>query len=191
MPYILYLYYTGFIIWFLIPLRQFRTRFFSFFLLIGIADLIGVFYLLYIDHATNLLVYILIATLALISLQEKTDIKKYYLYYIFAILIIVGIYLQNPVMITGTLLMIFLHILIILTLLKDFLNDFFNIRSLSVFMAVMIFYEITLLTKFGSILTGDANNYIYYMITSVMQILLGLFFLIFKYDYKRLILQLR
>jgi hypothetical protein len=186
-----YLNLFSMLIWLLPPLRQYGTRFFIFFLMFGFADITGALYSKYVDINSNLIVYIIITAIALLSLQEKAHLKKYLFYYSVMILAAVGLYIRFPDLSTGTFILLFINTFIILTLFKDLLNDFFNMRSFSIFLAILIFYQITNITKLATLLTGFQNNYFYFGFTTAIQILLGIFFSVFRYDYKRFILQLR
>jgi hypothetical protein len=181
----------GMLVWLLPPLRQYGTRFFIFFLVIGFADIAGSLYGKYIDPGSNLVVYILVAAVAYTSIQRKEHIKKFFFYYAAAALIAVGIFLRFPAVLTGSVLILIFNFLIIITLFKDLLNEFFNLKTLNVFLALLLFYEFTTVTKLATLITGNQNNYFYFSTTTAIQILLGLFFSIFRYDYKKLILQFR
>jgi hypothetical protein len=185
-----YLNLIGMLVWLFPPIRQYGTRFFIFFLMLGFADITGALYTKYFQ-GSNLLIYIIITAVAYFSIHNIKHLKKYFFYYAFMVIAAFGIFFRMPDMITGSLIILAFHILIMLTLFKDLLNDFFNIRSLNLFLAVLIFYEITTVTKLATLLTGSYNNYIYFGTTTAIQILLGIFFSIFRYDYKRLIFQLR
>jgi hypothetical protein len=180
----------GMLVWLFPPIRQYGTRFFIFFLMLGFADITGALYTKYFQ-SSNLLIYIIITAIAYFSIHNKAHLKKYFFYYAVLVITAFGIFFRFPEMVSGSLIILFFHILIMLTLFKDLLNDFFNKKYLNIFLAVLIFYEITLVTKLATLLTGSFNNYIYFGTTTAIQILLGIFFSIFRYDYKRFIFQLR
>jgi hypothetical protein len=190
-PYFLVFFLIGSLIWLLPPVRQFGTKYFIFFLAMGLADIAGLAYTKYIDQSTNYVVYISVVIIAFFSILENFGSLKKLLLFAGALIISNTIFLFYPDILTGILILLFFHIAIVVVLLRELLKNFFNLRYINIFLAVLIFYEFTTFTKMGTIFTGFANNYIYFGTTTTIQILLGLFFTIFRYDYKRFILQLR
>lgn len=182
---------TGMLVWLFPPLRQYGTKYFLYFLAFGFADWAGILYIKYISHHTNYLVYIMVSAAAFIFIQNKMQLRKYYLLYSAGVVLSVTVFLFFQDILTGALILISLHMLIAVTLSKNFLNYFFNERMFNIFLAVMIFYELTALTKLSTLLTGFANNYLYFGTTTATQILLGLFFSVFRYDYKGFYIKLK
>jgi hypothetical protein len=181
----------GMIIWIFPAVRQFRTKYFLFFLMFGLGDLGGLAYTKYIDPDSNLIFYIVVTVTALFSILPDRYSLKNILLYAVVVSFFGGLYLLYPDLITGSIILAAVHLAIIVVLLRDLVNDFFIVKIFSIFLAVMIFYELTTLTKIASLLTGFTNNYIYFGMTTTTQILIGLFFSIFRYDHKRFILQLK
>ena len=181
----------GMLIWMLPPLRQYGTRFFLYFLMFGFADWAGILYIKYISQTTNYLVYILVSAAAFIVIQEKDQLKKHYLIYSAVLLISAAVFLGSPDILTGAFLMLILHGLITVTLIRIFFNYFLIDRMINIFLVIMIFYELTALTKIATLITGFSNNYLYFGTTTAIQIILGLFFSVFRYDYKRFYIQLK
>jgi hypothetical protein len=189
-----FFYYLGIIsmlVWLFPPIRQYGTRFFIFFLVYAFADILGSFYGKYIDPGTNFITYILIAAVAYISIQEKENLKKYYFIYVGLVTAGAGIFLAFPGLTSGALIITAFNLLTVFTLFKYLLDHFFNTKSVNIFLAVLIFYQITTITKLATLLTGFQNDYFYFGTTTALQILIGLFFSIFRYEQNRLIFQFR
>lgn len=182
---------TGTLLWMFPPIRQFGTRFFVYFLMFGFADWAGILYNKYINNTTNHIVYILVTVIAFISIQEKEHLKKYYIFYISVLILTTTIFFYVPDILTSALMLLLFHILITGTLFKLFLDSFFTRKIVSIFLAVMIFYEFTTITKIVTLLTGYQTGYLYFGLTTAVQLILGLFFSIFRYDNKRFLLQLK
>ncbi len=73
----------------------------------------------------------------------------------------------------------------------DLISELQMNHSVDIFQIVPIFYIFSLLTKVDSVITGFSNNYYYYHITNILDILIGLFFVIFRYGNPKHILQLK
>ena len=192
---IYYLVYLTTILWAIVPFRQFRKKYFFYFLTWASADIATLPARLIFHSGTNFF-YAPFSFLALISLQDVKFIKKYRIVIIILFLAVCIISLNNNV--TGIpdtqmfwISVSIIHFFILLIFLKELIIIFVEDNLVSLFLIILIFYEFTVLAKFLNNFTGFTNDYIYYVITSIFEILFALFFIIFKSDDKRLIFQLK
>ena len=74
----------------------------------------------------------------------------------------------------------FLHFLFLFKFLQTFIIKLVEEKTVSIFLGCLIFYEITAATKYFGLITGFANAVPYYIITTIFEFLIGLFFCLFK-----------
>jgi len=174
-------------IWLLPPVRQYKTKFFYFFLLLGLADalpwmVIRVFYFKILSY------YLVVSCLLLFSLFDKETLKQKFLLVIllFITVIVIAYGFTNPGY--HRLLFFVLHGLILLRITHLMGLELLRTRSLNLFFVVLVFYELLTLAKFFEILVKVADLSVltnFYIVTGV-QIAIGIFFTIFREDNRRL-----
>ena len=169
------------------PFRQFRKKYFFYFLAWVSADIVTLPARLVFHSGTNFF-YAPFSFLALVALQDIIFIKKYWVVILIVFSVICIISLNNNV--TGISVSI-IHFFILLIFLKELIITFVKNNLVSIFIIILIFYEITVVVKYLNLLTGFTNDYIYYIMTTLFEIIFALFFIIFKSDDKRLIFQLK
>ncbi len=187
MKIIYFLAYFSVFVWAIVPFRQYKGKYFLYFLSWVSADIATVPARLIFHSGTNFF-YAPFSFLALIALQDIKFIKKYWVVITILFLGVCYINLNNNMM--GTFVSI-IHFFILLIFLKELIMTFVTKNLVKIFLIILIFYEIMTVAKFLNYLTGFTNAYIYFIITSIFEITFGLFFIIFKSDDKRLIFQLK
>ncbi len=182
--------YVSIIIWFIIPFRQLNQRYFYYFLLFALLDPINLGLKELVHMNTNIL-FIPFSFLALVTVQEVRFIKKYWLIILIIFPFIFVINLNGLSNFDFFILMSLIHFLIFLKLIKDFVVNIVKNNLFDIFLLVLVFYELTVITKFLNLLSGFTDANIYFIITTTFEILIGLFFCIFKSDDNKLLLQLK
>ena len=173
--------YIGVVVWAIVPLRQYRQKYFLYFLF----------------HSGTNFFFPTFSFLALCSLLNYRTIKKYGIILILLFIITCIIGLDNNILgIPGyhavAISLSIIHSFILLIFLKQFMTTFYAKQNLvDIFSLLLIFYEIMNIAKFLNYLTGFTNDYFYFNITTSFEILIGIFFIIFKADNKRLVFQLK
>ena len=82
--------------------------------------------------------------------------------------------------------------MILIKLLKDFITFLVFNNTINIFLIVLIFDEITVVTKSLNLVSTLSNEYLsYYIMTSSFEVLVGIFFLIFTDDNPRLFHKLK
>jgi hypothetical protein len=61
-------------------------------------------------------------------------------------------------------------------------------KKIDLFLLLIIFYELTILSKLITLISGSANAYLYFIVTTLFESIIGLLFLFFKEDDPRLII---
>ena len=182
------IYYIIFGIWIFPPIRQYNTKYFYFFLVLLIGE-ITTFIFYYSLKINTILIYSIVGYILLLSLLSRGTIKKYIVYIIILLLLIslIDFSLKN----SSHILLISFQILVSLILIKNLIIEFRDKKEINLFSIILIFYVLTLISKFLNLFAGMTDAYTYFLITSPFEILLGLFFSIFKANNSQLILQLK
>ena len=175
------------LVWAAIPFRQLGKKYFYYFYIFALVDPLSI-YLRLLFHSSSNFFYVFGSLLALISIQNALFIKRYKLP-LFIFLIITSI-LYFYLNLSGYIaLFAFIRFLILLTLLKDLVNNILENRIFNFFIAALILDETLTLFKFLGIISGASNNYFYYYTSTAFDIIIGLFFWI-KEDNPRLLFKL-
>lgn len=172
--------YISLIVWLLPPFRQWKSKFFYFFLILAVADPLSIFITLYISKNINFY-YPLISLLLLISIIDYRSINKQKNFLIYVI-ILASSTLMILVFIHSGITIVILHFIISMVFLKDFIFKYVFQREFSVFYAMLLFYEFTIILKFFNVILGFTDATAFFIITSIFQITFGLFFSIFRED---------
>ena len=77
---------------------------------------------------------------------------------------------------------ILLQIGITLIILKNLITNYVTTTKLSLFHIVFLFYQFTAVAKFSNLLIGFAEAYAFFILTTIAQIIFGLFFSIYRED---------
>ena len=179
--------YLSVIVWAIIPFRQLKKDYFFYFLAWISADIITLG-ARFIFHSTTNFFYVPLSFLALIALQNFKSIKKQWLTITFLFLGICLLNIEYNIIIISVFI---LHILILISFLKELIIHYVKNNLFSIFLLALIFYEITVVAKFLNYLTGFTNDYYYFIITTIFEIAFGVFFIILKADDERLIFQFK
>lgn len=175
------------LIWSIVPFRQVHKKYFYYFYFSALIDPLT-FYLRFLFHSNSNFFFISCSLLALISIQNKSLIKKYNLLTIlfFIIINILFFYLKNSVFI---LFYSTIHLLLLLTFLKDIVKNISLNKVFNIFIAMLILEESITILKVLGLSSGISNNYFYFYASNAFDLLIGLFFWI-KEDNPRLSINL-
>ncbi len=175
--------------WLAIPLRQRESYFLNYFIVLAISDPIG--YLLnYLFQTPFLLIYFVATCCSFIFLFNTETLRKNFLYLILAIVTVFGV--SYLFMNDGAIEYIFFitHILILIRLNYLLILNVARTQAISLFYVMLVFYETLVLSKFINNFTNFADAVYYFIVSTGIQIALGLFFLIFKEKDHRIVFQL-
>jgi hypothetical protein len=186
--------FVDLLIWGIVPARQRRGKYFLFFLILISGEIIAtvphfIFTYSIFYYRANF-IYIGSAVLRLISIQEK-KIRKFFALSILAIIIIiVSLEIHGLTYKQEFAVLSILHFLLLFYFLKDFIVKLVVGKTISVFIFCLIFYEITATSKYFGLITGFANAGSYLIVTTVFEVLIGIFFCIFREDSPRILINL-
>ncbi len=175
------IYFVSIIIWILPALRQYKTEFFDFFLILALIDPIAIIYGIITKSSIPVWLTVYFAYLLIVSLMTEENIKK--LRYLLIIIPVVFT-LSIPFLGKKHLLFFILleNIIIFLFFLKFLITDYVNHQRIKLFYFMLCFYELTVILKFFNVIMSFSNAYSFYFITSITQIIFGLFFSIVRED---------
>jgi hypothetical protein len=191
MEFLKYFLYTEAFFWTILPFRQKGKKYFYYFYCLASMEALTLFSRLILHSTTNYF-YVPISFLALLSIQDSRYLKKYRVI-ILSLFIAICIANFSKFMITNFfLIMSITYFMILIKLLKDFITFLVFNNTINIFLIVLIFDEITVVTKSLNLVSTLSNEYLsYYIMTSSFEVLVGIFFLIFTDDNPRLFHKLK
>ena len=178
------LFFTSIIVWLLPPFRQFKGKYFIFFLILAFMDPINLLFFYVIRSPLQSQISILLIYWLLLSIIEKNLLRKYWIWFFLIILVLFSptiFHLKGNEII---LIYILLQLGITLIILKNLITNYVSTGKLSLFLVVFLFYQLTLITKYLNLLFGFADAIAFFMLTTIVQIIFGLFFSVFTENNK-------
>jgi hypothetical protein len=173
------LFFTSIIIWLLPPFKQFKGKYFLYFLILAFMDPISLFFVFIIKSPLQSQISILLIYCSLLSIIEKNLLRKYW---IWVLLITLALFSPSIVHFNSKEI-IFVYLLlelgITLIILKILITNYVSFGKLSLFLVVFLFYQFTTLTKLSNLLFGFADAFAFFILTSIVQIIFGLFFSVY------------
>ena len=170
------LYYASIVVWLLPPFRQYKGRFFYFFLILALMDPLFLLNNLIFKINFPIQISVCLVLCLLFSTIKKEDLKKYKSLVLAVTVIIVVLVFFGFNQIQNFTLTVIIQCWIFFIVLKLFITRFAQDGKINWFLLVFIFYELTLIIKFLNVLVGFADAIGFYIITSIAQIIFGLFF---------------
>lgn len=183
--------YFSVFIWLLPPVRQYKNFLFKYFLILGIADLIGLFFFKILQTPFPD-IYIIVSFLLFVALQKNEYLKKKKIIFICLGLMIILISFfrieKNPYIF----LIAFLHLVIIFRILYLFVMVVAQKQTINFFYLVLAFYEFTVLLKFLNFLFPlNVEAQAYFYVTTIFELVVGIFYTTFREDSRKLVYQLK
>jgi len=179
---------TSIFFWLLPPFRQFKTKYFFYFLILALSDPITYLYLkvfgypLYLVHSfASMLTYFVI--------MYKSEQKKYNV--ILFILLISGLLVGMLLVDNLQILVLIFNALVLFKFIKTAVIPIFFNNNLNLFYLALIFYELSIVTNVAIALGGGQIKVPLFFVTLSFQILLAIFFTIFTDKSPSLNIQLR
>lgn len=164
--------YLSIFIWLLPPIRQYKTQYFTFFLILALAD--PVIYSIYLIFGIQALkFYPIIIFLLIISFSK---IKKHFLWIASSIVILILTYIFN----NDPSKLFILCIILLTVVLSQIINKLIQIliqkRLLNLFLSLLLFYTLINELKFIAIALNLSHGSISYYLATFTQIFFGITF---------------
>lgn len=169
--------YLNTLVWLLIPFRQFRTRFFGYFLVLGLMDPIYLI-LVKFDSVESSIYYSFITILllypTLFSIGKRT--KSMLILFFLGLVILFILQFIEQILITQLL----MHLVVLLFFIKHSILYLSQNKSLLLFHLVLIVYEFSIILKFFVPLGNIEMGPEYFYFTTAIQIFIGIYFLFYN-----------
>lgn len=175
------IYFAGIIVWILPAIRQYKTEFFDFFLILALIDPITIIYGLITKTSLPTWITVFFAYLLIISVLSEEKIKKLkYLLIIIPFLFVLSIPFLNKQNFFWILLAE--NIIIFIFFLRFLIIDYVQTSKINMFLFMLCFYEMTVILKIFNLIIGFSNAFTFYFITGMAQIIFGFYFSIHRED---------
>ncbi len=180
--------YLSILAWSIIPFKQVGKKHFYFFYTSSLVDPLTM-YLRLLFHSGSNIFFIPLSFLSLVSLYEKQIIKKNNIYIILIFIFLCLLTLEIDtyacfIILSG------IYFLILIKFVSDFIISIYKESLFNIFSVVLVLDSVTEVIKFLGIYSGFVNGYFYFYAFAIFQIIIGIFFLIFKEDNLKLIIRL-
>lgn len=165
------------LVWLLVPIRQFRTMFFLFFLILGLLDP-AAYVLARIFNLNTAATYLLGTIILLYS--ALFEMKKKFKFGLVLVLFTAGVIVVFYAMNISLIIQIIIHFIIFVSFLKVLVVFYSLNRKLLLFHLMLVLYEFSLLLKFFVFYNEVKIGPAYYYVTTVIEIMIGIFFIIYN-----------
>jgi len=198
------LFFSSMVIWLMPPFKQYKGKYFWYFVLLAGGDPVSFILRLFTHENLINLYYVCICFLLLMSVFNKEQIIKYKFVWLEAFIILISPFLfnafkyviihngnllvtlsMNQLILNGILFhisIILLNLIIFFIFLKEFIVKYVSDKKFSLFLIFLFVYELTIILKYFNMLVGYADANAFFIITSIAQIIFGLFFSIHRED---------
>ena len=177
------------IVWIFPAIRQYRGNFFYYFLILAVTDPVGQLWYFFTGPSSFTYVYCINSLLLYYSIDLKNQsILGNWVSKLTSLLIIVIALLLNT---NYHLIIIVLHIIILFKFIKLISVKLFNENELNLFYLVLILYELTIIVKMSIIIIHTEIGSIFFQITLAFEMLIAVFFMIFREDNSKIIINLK
>lgn len=177
------------VFWLLPPLKQYKSRFFLFFLVLALTDPLGIV----LGKTFHFIPYLLYNFSGIVAYFVLFDLKKFKKRNVLISVILIalaGLSSYSPSKYTFYFI-IFINFLILVRFLKIALIFVVENSLVNIFHMVLILYQATSILKMLSVVENFSSGIYYFAITNIFQILIAIFFTIFREGDKRLHLDLK
>jgi len=175
------LFFASAVVWTLPAIRQYKSYMFDFFLVLALIDPITLLFGIITKTNMPQWLFALFIYLLIISIITEDILKK--LKYVFIVLPLLLVILI-PYMTTKYyhILFICMDLVILFVFLRWLITSYVDKKKLNMFYLMLVFYMLTVILKFFNLLFGFADASAFFIITSIAQIIFGLFFSIVRED---------
>lgn len=179
--------FTSMALWLMPPFRQYKSKYFSFFLVLSLGDPATM--LLY---STGLLPsggvhFFILSIFMFLSYDNFAPVRKKKLLEFLVVLLCIVLFFLTKNANYGVLL---LNFALLILFLKDAILHTAKYYEINFFYFVLVLYELSLILKFISIVSSF-YNYTYFYLTTVVEMLLAVFFIFYREDKPKLSISLQ
>jgi hypothetical protein len=168
---------TSTLVWAVIPIRQYRTKLFGYFLIFAVLEV--AFLILKNFYYINTYYYYLYGVILLIY-PVFYGIKRKYRIWIIVGLIIIGSFLSYLSAKYAILVQLAVHLAILLNFLRYFIINYGESRRINIFNLMLVLYEFSIIPKFFILYSESMAGLAYFYLSTIIEIFIGLFFVFFN-----------
>ncbi len=180
--------YASIIVWLLPAIRQYKSKYFYYFLILALSDPLT-FFSVNVLQVPDYFFYSIAGILLFYSIGTSTrSFLKYWTLNLLFILVFLFTLFTLPNLLF---LILILHVLILSKFIKQSVILLHKSGELNYFLLALIFYEITILLKVIVFISGTDTGIMFFYLTLSFQILVALFFTIFREESSILTFKLR
>jgi hypothetical protein len=180
--------YASIFVWLLPAIRQYKGKYFYYFLILALSDPLNIFFV-NVLNVPNYFFHSIAGILLFYSIGTSTQsFLKYWKFNLLFILVFLFTLFTLPNLLF---LILILHVLILSIFIKQSVILLHQSGELNYFLLVLIFYEITVLLKVIVFISGTDTGIMFFYLTLSFQILVALFFTIFREESSILTIKLR
>jgi hypothetical protein len=175
----LIVYYISIFIWLFPPFRNYKTKYFYFFLVLALADPVTLFANI-VFNINPARIFILAATFQFISVLQFNSSNipvKYVKIFLVLFSLVSFIFLDVNLLWIMTALLLYLVLIIIL---RDFILDIKSGEQINFFFFVLSLYILSVSLKMVSYIASIDLGPVYFNLTTAFQILIGIYFTFFN-----------
>jgi hypothetical protein len=176
-------------VWLLPVFRQYKGNYFYYFLILALSDPLNIFFgsvlgILQGGHIHSVLSILIFYS---IGTTGQNFLKNWIFHLIFILCFLYVLFFME----TQPQLVLVIHFLVLYKFIKNAIIHLHNTNLLNFFYLILIFYEITLIVNLIVLIGRTDTGYILFYITASFQILIALFFAIFREDSSLLSVRVR
>jgi hypothetical protein len=180
------LFFSSVAVWLLPPFKQYGTKLFYYFLLLAIFDPLAIIINSLTRNPLPIHYNIIACYVLIVSLLDKKVIKEQKYILIVGFLFILLVFLLQTTHTQRFIVLLALQLFILAVFIKTFIISYVFDKKILIFYLILIFYQLTIVSKYFNVLIGFADATAFFIITSIVQIIFGLFFSIYREDNTRL-----
>lgn len=182
-----YLVVIGIVVWLVIPIRQYKTRYFWFFLILALADPVSIIAARNF-HIVSAQFYVPFNTLFFFSVIEYKKITATKILF-YLIIIGLGYFSFIHYWEYGSFFITAMLFLVLVVIVKQSFQFVIEKGSINIFHVGLVFYQAVSVFKFLNLLLFFSTGIWFFFISSILQFFLGIFFAIYREDDPRLLIR--
>ncbi len=176
--------------WIFPAVKQYKTELFWYFFIFAFTDPVKVIINLQIKHVSNNLTYVLSSFLLMLSVLWSFKNKKS-IRILIAVVLSLALFSFFSNRIFTYNLMISIHVIITYFFIKRTFMFTANSGKVNIFHLILLLEEISIILKMSAMLISLKPGLNYYVATTAFQILIAIFFTLYREDNKKLFIDLR
>ncbi len=179
--------YADIFFWLLPPFRQYSTKYFYYFLVMGLTDPIGIL-IFKLFHLNAGYFYIFSNILLVYSIFfEKKNVINFLFTIIIGSVTYATLVIFKSSFTVNNIIIIITHIIIFSKVLKDFIVEIFNSSKVNIFYLFFILYMLSLIIKLLFYITEVKTGYLYFYLTGMFELLMAVYFTFFNVKNSKII----